>query len=172
VITKAPFTSERREALLRLKPSLPVVPGLASRLAAFLVDIFVMSLACLFSTQAIALTAEFFRLGAFPIGQRLVAIASRVTIVLIIALYLPLSWTLTGQSIGKAILGLRVVRVRREGTTTKLSLPRSMLRFLGYWLSAFPLGFGFLWGLFDAEHRTLHDRLAGTRVVYRSLTSR
>jgi uncharacterized RDD family membrane protein YckC len=82
-------------------------------------------------------------------------------------LYMPLSWTLTGQTIGKALLGLRVIRSDpRHPSIGKLSLARSYLRVVGYWLSALPFGLGFLSAVFDEEHRTLHDRIAGTRVIY------
>ena len=165
--TDAPFIDERRRALGELGRTAPVVPGLVSRLIAFLIDIVVMTLMCVFATYLISWTAAFFRLGAFAIGHRLVDIGARVAILLVTALYFPLSWTLTGQSVGKAILGLRVVRHDgRHPTLTTLSLARSFLRAAAYWLSAVPLGAGFLCAAFDQEHRTLHDRIAGTRVLY------
>jgi len=165
--TRAPFTDERRRALEQLGASVPLVPGLISRWLAFLLDIAVMMLAAVASTYLIEWTGEFFRLDKFPIGHRIVDVTSRVTVLLVWLLYFPLSWTLTGQSVGKAILGLRVVRSDpRHPSETKLSLPRCYLRVAGYWLSALPFGLGFLTAVFNAEHRTLHDRIAGTRVVY------
>ena len=164
--TGAPFTEKRSQALRELGPSVPVVPGLASRLAAFLVDIFVISVACMFATGAIAWTAQFFRVATFAFGHRLVSFGSRAAVLGIIVGYLPLSWTFTGQSVGKALFGLRVVPARGDSTVSRLSLARSSLRFAGYWVSALPLGLGFWWAAFDVQHRALHDRLAGTRVVY------
>jgi len=166
MITKPPFFSERRQALLLLDSSLPVVPGVASRLAAFVVDIFSIAVACMFSTYAITWTAELFRLGTLPIGHRVVSVGTRVAVVLIITLYLPLCWTLTGQSIGKLVFGLRVVRARPGAASSRLGLGRATLRFIGYWLSALPFGMGFVCAAFDRQGRALHDRLAGTRVVY------
>jgi uncharacterized RDD family membrane protein YckC len=171
--TIPPFADERRRSLAQLGQAAPLVPGLVSRLLAFFIDLAVIMLVCVIATYLIAWTSAFFRLGKLAMGQRLVVLASRAVIVLVTTLYLPLSWTLTGQSVGKAILGLRVVRHDpRHRTTTKLSLPRSLLRAAGYWLSAMPLGLGFLWAAFDEEHRTLHDRLAGTRVLYQPVARR
>ena len=163
----APFTDERGRALADLGQAAPAAPGLISRLLAFYIDIVVIVAAGLCITHLFAWSAAFFRLDKLAAGQLLVDVLSRVAVVLGTVFYFPLSWTLTGQSFGKLVLGLRVVRNDpRNPTLTKLSLARSFLRGAGYWLSALPFGLGFLWGAFDEQHRTLHDRLAGTRVVY------
>ncbi len=66
----------------------------------------------------------------------------------------------TGQTLGKAALGIRV-----ESTAGRtIGIARSVVRTLGYVASALPLGAGFLLALGPAR-RTLHDRLAGTVVV-------
>lgn len=66
-----------------------------------------------------------------------------------------------GQTLGKLIMGIRVVAVAEDGP---LPPGRSFLRAAGYLLSALPLGAGFLWLLLDREQRCWHDRLAGSRV--------
>ena len=38
-------------------------------------------------------------------------------------------------------------------------------RYLGYYVSILPLGFGFLWIAFDKRKQAWHDKLAGTVVV-------
>jgi uncharacterized RDD family membrane protein YckC len=129
---------------------------------AFWVDIFAMAAFCLIATQAIRLTGEFFRIGTFALGRRLLDFAMRASVVIVIATYLPSCWALTGRSIGKALFGLRIVRA--DGT--ELNLWHSALRFAGYWLSALPFGLGFLTVLFDKKRRSFHDRLAGTLVVF------
>ena len=165
--THARFADERRRALEQLGQSAPAVPGLISRGLAFLVDIAVMMVVAVTATYLIAWTGEFFRMEKLPIGRRVLDFASRAAVLLVWLLYMPLSWTLTGQTAGKALLGLRVVRSDpRHPSMTKLSLARSCLRVASYWLSAVPLGIGFLCAVFDEEHRTLHDRIAGTRVIY------
>ncbi len=39
-----------------------------------------------------------------------------------------------------------------------------VLRYIGYFLSALPLDFGFLWIAFDARKQGWHDKLASTVV--------
>lgn len=65
-----------------------------------------------------------------------------------------------GQTIGKMIFGLRVTQT--DGRT--LSAGRALLRAIAYFLSAFPLGLGFLWVAFSAKKRSWHDWIAGTVV--------
>lgn len=84
-----------------------------------------------------------------------------------LAVLIPLGYyvfffTLTGQTIGKRFVGLRVVTARGGRLTGR----QALLRTLGYMLSTLPLYAGFLAMLFDSQRRTWHDRLAGTRVVY------
>jgi len=160
------FTAERTQALARLGSTAPAVPGFVSRAIALVIDVFVMALACMFATYIVAWTGTFLRMGTISGGLRLVDLGSRIAIILVGVFYLPLSWALTGQSIGKAILGLRVVRRGAESSTQRLALWRCFARGIGYWLSAVPFGLGFMLAAFDKEHRTLHDRLAGTRVIY------
>ena len=69
--------------------------------------------------------------------------------------------SLSGQTIGKWIMGLRVVVVP-DG---RLSAGRAFLRCVGTIISALPLGAGFLWAVIDREHMTWHDKLASTRVI-------
>jgi uncharacterized RDD family membrane protein YckC len=142
--------------------SLRTLPGFVSRLLAFAVDIFAMATMCLLVSQAVRLTGEFFRLGAFAFGRQLTDFATRAGLLCVVLLYLPISWAVTGRSLGKALMGLRIVRV--DGSA--FGFVRSLVRFAGYWLSALPFGLGFLASLFDGRRRTFHDRLAGTVVVY------
>lgn len=70
-----------------------------------------------------------------------------------------------GQSIGKMLTHLRVVSVEEGSSTDRVRLGQSVLRAVGYLVSALPAGLGFLPALLAADRRTLHDRLAHTRVV-------
>jgi uncharacterized RDD family membrane protein YckC len=85
-----------------------------------------------------------------------------ITILLILTNFviLPL---FSGQSIGKMLTGLRIVKT--DGNTP--SLPALLLRHLiGYPLSFLIFGLGFLLPVFNQKGRALHDFLAGTVVVY------
>jgi uncharacterized RDD family membrane protein YckC len=77
-------------------------------------------------------------------------------------LYLTVGLTLTGRSIGKALMGLRVVS--REGAP--LGPGRAAVRVLFLPLSFTLLGLGFLGILLGRERRALHDVIARTAVVY------
>lgn len=62
---------------------------------------------------------------------------------------------------GKMLCGLKVVRVGEEKFGWKVALGRT----LAEQLSRLLMFTGYLMAAFDEEKRTLHDRLAGTRVV-------
>lgn len=47
------------------------------------------------------------------------------------------------------------------------SLARLALRYVLAWPSIIYLGAGLLWALFDRDRQFLHDRLAGTRLVFK-----
>lgn len=67
----------------------------------------------------------------------------------------------SGQTLGKRLLGLRVVR---EGEAP-VGGRAAFLRWLGYHLTALTAGLGFVAAAFNPGHRTLHDAAAGTRVI-------
>ncbi|MDH3999193.1 MAG: zinc-ribbon domain-containing protein [Desulfuromonadales bacterium] len=64
---------------------------------------------------------------------------------------------------GKMALGLIVVTPERA----KISYLRALGRHFGEWLSSMILGIGYVMVAFDDEKRSLHDRICGTRVVYK-----
>jgi len=70
-----------------------------------------------------------------------------------------------GQSVGKMLGGIRVVPADAVGSTDRVPLGQAVLRAAAYFLSALPLGVGFLPAIFSADKRAFHDRLAHTRVV-------
>ncbi len=71
-------------------------------------------------------------------------------------------WTWQGATPGKAAAGLRVVD---QLTGDKPSLVQSLLRWFGYFVSALPLGLGFIWAALDSDRQAWHDKIARTRVV-------
>lgn len=77
-------------------------------------------------------------------------------------LYLFLSQAIVGRTLGKAVVGLRVVQA--DGST--LTGGRALTRTLTFPLSAALLGLGFLMIIVHPRHRALHDLFAGTAVVY------
>jgi uncharacterized RDD family membrane protein YckC len=77
-------------------------------------------------------------------------------------LYYGYSWIVSGQTLGMAVVGLRVVR--RDGAP--LGFRQALVRPPALALSFVTLGFGFLGIVVGRERRALHDVLAGTTVVY------
>jgi uncharacterized RDD family membrane protein YckC len=67
-----------------------------------------------------------------------------------------------GRTPGKAFMGLRVL----TAGGTRLSVPRAFVRIIGYLFSALPIYVGFLLVLIDDRRQALHDKLAGTYVIY------
>ena len=67
-----------------------------------------------------------------------------------------------GQTIGKALLG---IRVRSARDLAAIGTARSLMRALGYFASSSLFGFGFLMVAFMPRRRAWHDYLAGTCVV-------
>lgn len=77
---------------------------------------------------------------------------------ILLVLYLSIGWAATGRTIGKQVMGLRVVNRRGE-----------RLRFAGAFLRAlicvvFPIGL--LWCAVSGANRSLADLLVRTSVVY------
>ena len=81
---------------------------------------------------------------------------------LFLYLYFIFFFSTTGQTVGKAIMGLRVVTTDGK----RMGVRRSFIRTLCYTLSLAPLGLGFLWVLGEDRRRTWHDKIAHTYVLY------
>ena len=71
------------------------------------------------------------------------------------------AFTAGGQTLGKMAAGIRVVPAE---SSASLDLGRAFLRTLMWVLLAVPAGLGFI-SVISRDHRGLHDRFAGTRVV-------
>ncbi|MEO8649584.1 MAG: RDD family protein [Acidobacteriota bacterium] len=69
----------------------------------------------------------------------------------------------SGQSIGKIVTGLRIVRNNGESVSPGLMAFRQVI---GYLLIFASLGIGFFLSVFSRKGRALHDYLAGTVVIY------
>jgi uncharacterized RDD family membrane protein YckC len=141
-----------------MSPSGSPRAGLMSRLGAFFVDAVILSV-------TLRSTAWLFRGAGRMLGRFAPPVKFDALIVawapLMVALYLVIFWTASGQTPGKLLFGLRVVPM--EGG--RLPLRRALLRLFGYLLSALPVYLGFLW-IAGPARRGWHDRLARTEVVY------
>ena len=71
-------------------------------------------------------------------------------------------WVYRSATPGKMAIGARIVDARTGG---KPSTAQLIGRYLGYYVSAIPLGLGLIWVAFDVRKQGWHDKLAGTVVV-------
>ena len=135
--------------------------GFVSRLAAFVLDLLTLAIGSSAAVWVVnateTLLVPFETLGVRDAVYRALAAAFPLWLAYFAGL-----WWLTGQTLGKRVLGLRLVS--RDGG--RVPLARAIARCGGYVLSALPLYLGFVWVLFDPDRCAWHDRLTGTRVVY------
>jgi uncharacterized RDD family membrane protein YckC len=75
--------------------------------------------------------------------------------------YLIYFWTTSGQTIGKKVMGLKVIAV--DGG--ELTIGKAIVRVIGYAISAIVIYLGFLWVIWDPNKQGWHDKIAGTYVV-------
>ncbi len=79
--------------------------------------------------------------------------------------YLVLLTAACGQTLGKMATGIRVVGTSAEAAISdRVTFAQATMRACATIVSLVPFGLGFWLGL-GGEHRTLHDRIAHTRVV-------
>jgi uncharacterized RDD family membrane protein YckC len=72
------------------------------------------------------------------------------------------AFTVGGQTLGKMMAGIKVIAGDCDAA---LDVPCALKRTMVSLMLAVPAGLGLLPALFDSQHRGLHDRFAGTRVV-------
>jgi uncharacterized RDD family membrane protein YckC len=78
------------------------------------------------------------------------------------SIYALFFWSTTGQTPGKAVMGVRVVRLDGRPMT----LWTGIVRLVGYAMSLMSIGLGFLLALTDNRRQALHDKIARTCVIY------
>ncbi len=124
----------------------------------------------LFLLVAIFVVLGFLSLSMAATEERGISLFRQVWIVL--PTTLPLGFVLTlsyftffhgtwGQTIGKMIFGLRVVRTAGQ----PLTFSRAFMRALGYFLSAIPFFLGFFCVALTPSKRSWHDALTDTMVI-------
>jgi uncharacterized RDD family membrane protein YckC len=131
--------------------------GFVTRLAALIVDALVVVFGLRGTMWLLDVNAHFLRRFAPPVSLSAVVL---VCAPFVAGLYQVIGWRLRGQTVGKWLLGIRVVSL--GGGT--VGVARAVIRFGGYFLSGLPFYLGFLWVL-GPERRAFHDLLAGTEVV-------
>ncbi len=151
--------------------------GFVSRAIAFVLDILIVIAIIAVINGTIALTLDFFLgfdvascpplsfgNGVFQSGLIChVANLTRLVLTFVAApVYFGLFWTLGGQTLGQYAMGLRVVRLDGK----RMTFWRSLVRWIGYFVSFLALGVGYLWVLWDDRRQGFMDKLAKTVVIY------
>jgi len=83
-------------------------------------------------------------------------------LVLVVGVYFVWQWRHGGQTLAMKTWRLRLVGI--DGAEP--ALRQLVLRQLLSWPSVLFYGAGLLWAIFDRERQFLHDRLAGTRIIF------
>ena len=85
-------------------------------------------------------------------------------LVLVLGIYFVWLWRRDGQT-----LAMKTWRLKLESAITgdRLSLTQALLRYALSWFSLLFFGAGILWAIFDRDRQFLHDRLSGTRIVFK-----
>jgi uncharacterized RDD family membrane protein YckC len=143
--------------------------GIVSRVLAFSIDIFALIIALLVAGIFIRGIVSIFSLdrllpsvfGTSGVYAARIA-GSGLIATLIACVYWIFGWVFVGSTVGKMLMGLRVV----GPGGSRVGFWRSIRRVIGYFVSIFTLGLGFLWVIVNRRHRDWADKLAGTSVVY------
>ena len=71
-------------------------------------------------------------------------------------------WVYKSATPGKMVIKAKVVDAKTGNTPT---VQQSVIRYVGYYISALPLGLGYVWVGWDKKKQAWHDKLAGTVVI-------
>lgn len=134
----------------------PFAAGFSHRFLALLVDL---------TTGGVALSLIFVLIGILQLALALSNAATGALALMALLAWWPLyyiaCWARGGRTLGYRVAGLQLVRT--DGTRPDLST--SIVRFIGACCSVAPFSLGYMWMLWDPDHQTWHDKMAGTMVV-------
>lgn len=85
-------------------------------------------------------------------------------VVTVLGAYFLWYWSHGGQTLAMQTWKLQLASVNGETPTIK----QLLLRYALTWPSLLWFGVGLFWALLDRDHQFLHDRLAGTRLIFKS----
>jgi uncharacterized RDD family membrane protein YckC len=115
------------------------------RLAAYLIDVIILAI------PYGIFFAIFDQVVAYLIG-----------LVLGIAYFSYFEGSTSGQTVGKKVLGIRVIDFNTGGP---IGFGRALIRYIARIVSSLPCLLGYFWMLWDREKQTWHDKLGSTVVV-------
>ncbi|MSO35074.1 MAG: RDD family protein [Acidobacteria bacterium] len=139
--------------------SLMPAPALGVRVAAGVID---LALLAGIAAAVLFLTLRIAGLQTTVADLRLIPVVPFAGFLTLLAFGYVASFTVAGgQTIGKMLLKLRVI----GDDGRPIDAAGGVLRAVGCMLVPATLGLSYVPALFSSDHRALHDRLAGTRVV-------
>ena len=139
--------------------SLMPAPALGVRVAAGVID---LALLAGIDAAVLFLTLRIAGLQTTVADLRLIPVVPFAGFLTLLAFGYVASFTVAGgQTIGKMLLKLRVI----GDDGRPIDAAGGVLRAVGCMLVPATLGLSYVPALFSSDHRALHDRLAGTRVV-------
>jgi uncharacterized RDD family membrane protein YckC len=145
------------EPAARLDPQQADAAGVFARMAAAAIDAIILAV--------VDIVVVYFTLQICGVGLADLSVVPKVPLLAFLLVqnggYLVV-FTAGGQTLGKMAAGIKVVPAEPDDA---LDLGRAFLRTLVWLVLAVPAGLGFLSAIFSRDHRGLHDRFAGTRVV-------
>lgn len=131
------------------------MPGIARRLASMLYESLVV-----FAVLLVGFLLPQIVLFAYGLGM-----SNRMLwlhVLGLLMLYFVWFWMNGGQT-----LPMKTWKLRLAGANGEALRPlQAILRYLAAWPSILFFGIGLLWALFDKDRQFLHDRIAGTRIVF------
>jgi uncharacterized RDD family membrane protein YckC len=150
--------------------------GFVSRMLAILVDLLLVIVTLIVVGLTAQLIIRFFNLDTFfsniisDLEERFNLVGFTIRLLtglgsfyfIFFLYYITLHTVAGGITIGKALMGLRVVRM--DGVP--LSVGRSTRRYVTFILAALPFFLGLFWVIWDDRRQGWHDKLSNTCVIY------
>jgi len=139
--------------------------GFWRRAAALLVDLIILSvISSMFMPYNYFGFMELWDSDVWGISEWLILpqlIFGNLLSILVAVAYFIFFWVWRGQTPGKMVLGIKVIRP--DGSNVSIEI--AFLRYLGYIVSSVVLFIGFIWIAIDKYKQGFHDKIAGTYVV-------
>ena len=137
-----------------------VLASFSRRMLAFMLDISVI-LVVSFFTIIIGLLSAGINITDGVMKLSYILIPVYIILCLLASTFLFFMHAYSGKSFGKLLFGIRVVS--EDGMNINLS--QSFTRWVGYYLSALPVFYGYISALFDYNLQTWHDKISKTYVI-------
>ncbi len=135
------------------------------RLVAYIIDTFIVGLIAGIPGGCLAVAGSFVFNSDSGAGAGILVLLVILAVLISIVgsiLYYGLMWSRTGQTVGKKLMGIKVVSTDGVPPSFWIAIGRATI---GYALSSTVMDIGFLWMLWDDQQQTWHDKLFGTYVV-------